>query len=191
MCYPVIEDNIYPERGRDTMMGATQQFAYQYFIVPIMAGAVIALLYCLLHEGKKRLLSGILSAVCGIVVVWYFLPFHIHIDPVELPVLPGEVRIFQGDRTVVPTWEQTLELVELCNELVYVRRPGELGSIYDGKDGVTVWLYSGGFHLQVLLTFREDGFLYWTGVRAVNHRYDRVQNPEELIAYLKILLAEE
>jgi len=174
-------------------MGATQQFAYQYFIVPFMAGAVIALLYCLLHEGKKRLLSGILSAVCGIVVVWYFLPFHDPLPAPKYPNPPDHIRVelkYNGREQITLPQEQAQEVLALCNELVYTRLPTNQYSFTNG-DAVILNIYRGSTYRYLYLALDEAGLPRWPGVRGLNGRYDQIQNPEELLSYLETILPEE
>ncbi len=170
-------------------MGIDSLFLYQNFIVLIILLGGVALLYALVHSGKRRWISAGLTVLCVATTVWYFSPFHVKINGNHLT----EVRLIYGGVEIsdIVSDEQSRELAALCSELTYVRQVGQSRLVRSTKEYIYVHLRDGRNEVQLELAVSEDGFLRYPGLYGVTYGMDRVKNAEPLIAYIKSIVPEE
>ena len=150
----------------------------------------VALLAFLLHKGQKikRWISAACMAACAVYLAWYFLPFSVPLDPQRTSVL---LQFTQGEPLNL-TQEEREEVLRLCGELTYFRRPGRAVLRTGGTEAAYLILLQGGDGgsgegLHLTLALSPEGFAGEDGLYGVNQNLDGVRGQEPLVEYIKEL----
>ena len=162
-------------------------FFYQNFILIFMVGGGIAPLYALLHYGKKRWIAGGLALICALTIAWYFTPFRIYFAPDH----PAEVTLIYCGTTVVTSKEQAQHLVSMCNSLVYTRQVGQARLSRSAQEYIYLRIKDEQKELNLELAVDEKGFSRYPGLHGITYGMDHINNPKELIAYVKSIISED
>ncbi len=131
-----------------------------YGIFLIAAAGAAALLCAFLARGKKLRWGAAAGALlCAAAAVWYFLPFSVPLDPQRTSVL---LQFTLGEPLEL-TQEEREEVLRLCGELTYFRRPGQTVLRTGGTETAYLILLQGGDggsseSLHLTLGFFPGGF---------------------------------
>ena len=160
-----------------------------YGIFLIAAAGAAALLCAFLARGKKLrwgAAAGVL--LCAAAAVWYFLPFSVPLDPQRTSVL---LQFTLGEPLEL-TQEEREEVLRLCGELTYFRRPGQTVLRTGGTETAYLILLQGGDggsseSLHLTLALSPEGFAGEDGLHGVNQNLDGVRGQEPLVEYVRAL----
>lgn len=169
-------------------MGENEQiFFYQNYILLFFLGGGIALLYSLLHRGKKRWIASCLLLLCVATIVWYFTPFSIRFSQDNL----DEVILIYGGTEIEVDEEQAQHLALLCNDLIYFRRIGQHKLVRSGQEYAYLRVRDDENEVNLELAIGKNGFSRYPGLYGVTYGADCVKETGILINYIKTIVPKE